>query len=738
MQIKGYIDHIIFRNPDNGYTVLKLMTDDGDITLVGLLTMVSDGDTITAEGEITYTSSYGEQFSASKVEIHEPGTEEEILRYLSSGTIKGIGPALAERVVKKFGKATFDIMGREPERLAEIKGISLKKARDISESFEEKAGMRRAMIYLQQYGIGNNLSVKIYEKYGEGLYSVISENPYRISEDISGIGFKTADEIAQKVGIERHSPHRIKAGILYVLQAASNDGNTYLPRERLLSDAVNILSVEEESVDEQLFLLKEERKTEIKTRNGEERVYLKYLYQTELMCARILSDLNVDYDIGYDEVAGDIRRIEEKSGLVLDEDQREAVISAVRSGIFILTGGPGTGKTTIVRILLRYFMSKGMDVSLAAPTGRAAKRLTETSGMEAKTIHRLLEVSGTPGEAGERMGDMGFGRNSDNPLETDVVIVDEMSMVDIMLLRHLLNALQAGTRFIMVGDEHQLPSVGPGSVLKDILSSGKFRSQSLKKIFRQAEKSDIVMNAHALLNGNGMKLNNKSMDFFFLNRTDIREITEGLIYLVKQKLPPYVDAGSSEIQVLTPMRKGQLGVENLNNVLQKALNPPAPGKRELERNGVIFREGDRVMQNKNNYQMEWQMEIPGQFLRKSGTGVFNGDMGVIDRIDKAAGSVRVRFEDNRIAEYPPKNLPELELSYAITIHKSQGSEYPAVVMPLLNGPGLLMNRNLLYTGITRAKKCVVIIGSRDTVDRMAANTNEQDRFSGLKQEIERI
>ncbi len=738
MQIKGYIDHIIFRNPDNGYTVLKLMTDDGEITLVGLLSMVSDGDMITAEGDITYSNGYGEQFSATKVEIHEPDSEEEILRYLSSGAIKGIGPALAERVVKKFGEATFEIMEREPERLAEVKGISLKKARDISESFEEKAGMRRAMMYLQQYGIGNNLAVKIYEKYGEGLYSIISENPYKISEDIAGVGFKTADEIAQNVGIERHSPHRIQAGILYELLNGSGEGNTYLPRERLVEGAVRILSLENESVENELRTLQEERKIEIRVRDEEERVYLKSLYQTEVKCARILNDLNVDYDIGYEEISRDIRKIEEKSSLTLDEDQREAVISAVRSGVFILTGGPGTGKTTIVRILLRYFMSKGLDVSLAAPTGRAAKRLTETSGMEAKTIHRLLEVSGAPGEAGDRMGDMGFGRNSDNPLETDVVIVDEMSMVDIILLKNLLNALQAGTRFIMVGDEHQLPSVGPGSVLKDILSSGRFRSQSLKKIFRQAEESDIVMNAHALLKGSSMKLDNKSRDFFFLNRTDIREITEGIIYLVKKKLPPYVKAEPSEIQVLTPMRKGPLGVENLNNVLQNAINPPSPGKRELERPGYVLREGDRVMQNKNNYQTEWQMEIPGHFLKKSGTGVFNGDMGVVERIDPVTGSVKVRFEDNRIAEYLPKNLSELELSYAVTIHKSQGSEYPAVVMPLLNGPELLMNRNLLYTGITRAKKCVVIIGSRNTVDKMASNTSEQDRFSGLRQEIERI
>ncbi len=733
--IKGYIDHIIFRNPDNGYTVLKLSTDDGDITLVGLLGMVGDGDLITAEGDFTYHNGYGEQFSAERVVIHEPDTKEAVLRYLSSGAVKGIGPALAERIVKKFGDDTFAIMSREPERLSEVKGISLKKAMAVSESFEERAGMRRAVMFLQQYGIGNNLAVKIYERYREKLYEVISGNPYRLCEDISGVGFKTADDIAERVGIERHSEFRIKAGILYELTLAMGEGNTYLPQELLIKLSSGILGVPEDETGAYLPSLQADRKIEIKKRDDETRVYLKYLYLTEKQCAALLRDLDIKQETDKEKLSRDIRKIEEMNSLSLDGDQREAVISAVENGLFIMTGGPGTGKTTTIKILLKFFLSKGMDVCLAAPTGRAAKRLTEATGAEAKTIHRLLEVSGGPGEQDDSQDHRSFGRNRDNPLETDVVIVDEMSMVDIMLFKALLLALSVGTRLIMVGDENQLPSVGPGSVLKDILSTGRFRSICLNKIFRQAEESDIVMNAHALLSEREMKLDNKSRDFFFLDRNDTREILEGIIYLVMKKLPPYVDASPSEIQVLSPMKKGVLGVENLNNVLQNAINPPSYGKDVLNRGEYVLRTGDRVMQNRNNYQLEWLMDIPGKFLKKSGTGVFNGDMGVIEEINTAANSLKVRFEDNRTARYTGKELSELELSYAITIHKSQGSEYPAVVMPILNGPDILMNRNLLYTGITRAKRCVVIIGSGRMLKKMAANIHEQERYTGLDREI---
>ena len=731
--VKGYIDRIIFRNPDNGYTVMKLSTDDGDITVVGLLSMAGEGELITAEGEITYHSGYGEQLEAERITVQEPDNKESILRFLSSRIVRGIGPALAGRIVERFGDDTFGIMSREPERLAEVKGISLRKAVEISESFEEIAGMRRAVMFLQQYGISNLLSLRIYERYGEKLYEIISENPYRLCGDISGIGFKTADEIAERSGIERHSEYRIRAGILYALSLSASEGNTYLPLDRLLREASDVLSLPENEIRDEIPGLQEMRKAEIKQRDGETRVYLRNLYRAEKQCAAMLISLDIKYDIDRERLVSDIERTEERYSLTLDPDQREAVISALENGLFIMTGGPGTGKTTTIKILLRYLLSIGKHVCLAAPTGRAAKRLSEATGMEAKTIHRLLEVAGGNGdESGERQA---FGRGPDNPLETDVVIVDEMSMVDILLFKALLSAIPVGTRLIMVGDENQLPSVGPGSVLKDILSTGKFKSIALNKIFRQAEESDIVMNAHALLSGRDMKLDNKSRDFFFLNRSDAGEITEGVIYLVTKKLPPYVEASSSEIQVLTPMRKGVMGVENLNRVLQNAVNPPAKGKAELNRGEFVLREGDRVMQNRNNYQMAWVMDIPGKVLKKSGTGVFNGDLGIIEEINRGDSSLTVRFEDNRRAQYSFKDLPELELSYAVTIHKSQGSEYPAVVMPVFNGPDILMSRNLLYTGITRAKRCVVIIGRKEMLLRMAENVRKIERYTGLDREI---
>ncbi len=737
ISVKGIIDHIIFRNPDNGYTVLKLITDEGNITLTGLLSYVSEGDTITAQGDFTFHKGYGEQFSVSGFTVEEPDSKDQILKYLSSGAVKGIGPTLALRIVEKFGDKTFEIMGREPERLSEVKGISLNKAMDISASFEEKAGIRKAMIYLQQQGIGNNLALKIYEKYGEGVYNVISENPYRLIEDIQGVGFKTADEIALRSGVGRHSRDRIDAGIIHSLFLSMGEGHTCLPENVLIRGAAELLELKEDEVRESITPLVMDRKIVIKPFGNERFVYLRHLYLMEEESAFLLKGLNISYGTDSKELERDIRELEETENMELDPVQREAVISAAENGVFIMTGGPGTGKTTTIRILLKYFLSKAMDVSLAAPTGRAAKRLSEAAMMEAKTIHRLLEVSGTPGDLPSGLEVRGFGRNKENPLETDVVIVDEMSMVDIILFNSLLRAVPAGTRLIMVGDEHQLPSVGPGSVLKDLLLSERFKSLSLNKIFRQAEESDIVMNAHALLNNREMKLNNKSSDFFFLNRNDPGEITQGIVYLVREKLPPYVGVTSDEIQVLTPMRKGVLGVESLNRVLQEALNPPSVHKKELNRGDHVIRAGDRVMQNRNNYQMEWDMTIPGEVLRVSGRGVFNGDMGTVEGIDTENRSLFVVFEDGRKARYEAKDLADLELAYAITIHKSQGSEYPAVIMPLLSGPDKLMNSNLLYTGITRAKKCVVIIGSGNTVKRMEENKHEQERYTGFIREIQK-
>ncbi|SKB85974.1 exodeoxyribonuclease V alpha subunit [Lachnospiraceae bacterium] len=734
--IQGSVEHIIYRNPDNGYTVLNLVTEDGDeIILVGMLQAVEEGIELAAEGRFVYHAKYGEQFQAEKCAIHEPTDKESILRYLAAGSIKGIGPALAKRIVKKFGEDTFRIMEEEPERLAEVKGISMNKAQDIALSFEEKTGMRRAMIFLQQYGISNRLALKIYEKYHERVYAVVAENPYRMTEEVEGVGFKTADDIAQRGGIDRHSDFRIRSGVLYALTLAEGEGNIYLPKEELLQEAAALLAVEQEAVEEQLADLAMNRRIVVKNEHDESRIYLKSLYQVELDSARRLMDLDLKEEVHEKELAHEIENIEHKNDIVLADEQRKAVEEAVVNGVFVMTGGPGTGKTTTIKVLLRYFLSKGMDVMLAAPTGRAAKRLTEAAGMEARTIHRMLEVSGGPQDNDNNQAIRSFARNQDNPLETDVVIVDEMSMVDIWLFHSLLSALAVGTKLIMVGDEHQLPSVGPGSVLKDIISSGCFKAVSLNRVFRQAEQSDIVMNAHTVLSGQVPAMDNKSKDFFFLNRNDPDQIMEGIVYLVSKKLPPYVQAAPSEIQVLTPMRKGVLGVENLNRRLQNALNPASPEKAEVESGDGILRLGDKVMQTRNNYQQEWNQEIPGEVLKRSGTGIFNGDTGTITEINRETGTVTVRFDDNRVAVYQPGERSELDLAYAITIHKSQGSEYPAVVMPLLSGPELLMNRNLFYTGITRARKCVMLIGRRDTIEHMIGNTREQIRYTSLKDRI---
>lgn len=733
--IQGSVEHIIYRNPDNGYTVLNLETEDGEVILVGMIQAVEEGIELEAEGDFIYHARYGEQFKAEKCTIHEPTDAESILRYLAAGSIRGIGPALAKRIVKKFGEETFRIMEEEPERLSEIKGISMNKAQDIAESFAEKNGIRRAMMFLQQYGISNRLSQKIYGKYRERLYTVIAQNPYQMTEEVEGVGFKTADEIAQRAGIDRHSDFRIRSGILYALTLAEGEGDIFLPKEKLLPEAASLLAVEQEAVEEQLSDLMMNRRIVVKKKGEESRIYRKSLYQVEAESAKKLIELDLREEFQEKELERDIQTIEAKNDITLADEQRHAVEEAVQNGIFIMTGGPGTGKTTTIRVLLRYFLSKGMDVMLAAPTGRAAKRLTEAAGMEARTIHRMLEVSGGPQETDQQTSLRSFARNEENPLETDVVIVDEMSMVDIWLFHALLSAISVGTKLIMVGDEHQLPSVGPGSVLKDIIASGRFHAISLNRVFRQAEQSDIVMNAHAVLSGKVPVMDNKSKDFFFLDRNEAEKIIEGIIYLVSKKLPPYVKAEPSEIQVLTPMRKGVLGVENLNRCLQGALNPPSPDKEEIDAGDGLLRLGDKVMQTKNNYQQEWSQEIEGKTLKRTGTGIFNGDMGTVVEISREMGTVTVRFEDGRLAVYQPGNRSELDLAYAITIHKSQGSEYPAIVMPLLSGPEMLMNRNLFYTGITRAKKCVMLIGKRNTIEQMIGNTHEQVRYTSLTDRI---
>lgn len=727
--LEGYIDHIIFRNADNGYTVMVLTVDDEEVTCVGTLSYVGEGEKVELSGQYISHPSYGEQFKIETCTVKTPEDEEAVERYLGSGAIKGVGAALAARIVRHFREDTLRIIEEEPERLAEIKGISEKKAREIAQQVYEKRDMRKAMIFLQQYGITTTLAAKIYQQYGQELYRVMQENPYRLAEDIDGVGFRIADEIAMRAGVRADSEYRVKCAVFYILKKAGGEGHIFLPKDQLMQRAGELLGVPLENIDQYLIDLSIERKIVIK-REEQERVYSASAYFTELDTARMLCDLNITGEIDEATIQKKIAEIEKETGTYLDEMQKKAVIESVRCGLLVITGGPGTGKTTTINTLISYFESEGLQILLAAPTGRAAKRMTEATGYEARTIHRMLEISGAQdGNA------VSFSKNAQDPLEADVVIIDEMSMVDIHLMHALLDAITVGTRLIMVGDRNQLPSVGPGSVLKDIIDSEKVPVVCLTKIFRQASESDIVVNAHRINRGEQVALDNQSRDFFFLKRYDANVIISIVIQLIREKLPRYVDAEPFDIQVLTPMRKGLLGVERLNRILQEYLNPPNREKCEHEYGGQIFREGDKVMQIKNNYQIEWEIRGRYGIPVEKGEGIFNGDMGIIREINLHTERVTVEFDEHRIVEYPYSGLEELELAYAVTIHKSQGSEYPAVVIPLLSGPRMLMNRNLLYTAVTRARKCVTIVGDPETFAQMIDNTMEQKRYTSLTERI---
>ena len=731
--VTGYIDHIIFRNDDNGYTVmvLKGTQQEEELTCVGTFPSVTQGATIEATGTFSQHPVYGKQFQIASFVEKMPEDALAMERYLGSGAIKGIGAALAARIVRRFGEDTLRIVEEEPERLAEIKGISEKKAREIAAQVTEKADMRKAMIFLQKYGISLNLGAKIYQKYGQSLYGVLQENPYRLAEDISGVGFKIADEIAARIGIHTDSDYRIRSGMLYVLQQASLDGHIYLPKEELFWKSSQLLDVDVSYMEKHLMDMAVDRKLVLKEIQGVTAVYPRQHYHLELNAARMLCELNISCPEDENLVRKRIARIEKETGTVLDEMQKNAVIEAANHGVFILTGGPGTGKTTTINALIRFFESEGAQLRLAAPTGRAAKRMTETTEYEAQTIHRLLELNGVPEDENHERHAVQFERNAENPLEADVIIIDEMSMVDIFLMHSLLCAVTAGTRLILVGDENQLPSVGPGNVLRDLIRSSCFPVVELTKIFRQASESDIVVNAHKINRGEPVSLDNKSRDFFFLKRYDADIIIRVVIALIQEKLPRYVNAKPFDIQVLTPMRKGLLGVERLNQILQRYLNPPSPEKKEKESGQHLFREGDKVMQIRNNYQLEWEIRGRYGIPVDKGIGVFNGDTGIIREINEFSEMTAVEFEDGRIAQYSFKQLEELELAYAITIHKAQGSEYPAVVIPILSGPRMLLNRNLLYTAVTRARKCVTVVGSEQTFAEMIRNEKQQQRYSSL-------
>ena len=733
-KITGYIDHIIFRNEDNGYTVFQLNNEEGELTCVGKFSYIGEGEFLELEGEYTMHPSYGMQLQVTNHRIKEPEDRESIERYLGSGAVKGIGPALAGKIVAKFGEDTFRIMEEEPERLAEIKGISERKAREICVQVEEKKDLRQAMIYLQKYGISIHLAVKIYQKYGLGTYSVLEENPYKLADDIEGVGFRTADEIASRIGIHTDSDFRIQSGIFYTLLQSVQEGHVYLEENVLSERAAQLLEVELKDIEKYLMDLAMTKKVVLKQDGEKVRVYPAQYYYMEMNTARMLKELNINYDEPDDLIRRRIDKLEEETESTLDEQQKRAVAEAVKHGIFILTGGPGTGKTTTINAMIRYFLSEGMDIRLAAPTGRAAKRMTETTGYEAQTIHRLLEVSGSPEESSKG----GFGRNQDNPLETDVVIIDEMSMVDLALMHALLSSVVPGTRVIFVGDRNQLPSVGPGKVLQDLIESHAFPVMMLTRIFRRAQESDIVVNAHRINAGEEVRLDNKSRDFFFLKRQDADVIISVILTLIQKKLPRYVKAKMTDIQVLAPMKKGLLGVERLNRILQQYLNPPSVKKQEKEYGERLFRVGDKVMQTKNNYQLEWEIATKYGLVVDKGVGVFNGDIGIVTAIHTYDETVEVEFDEKRKVKYPFKMLDELELAYAITIHKSQGSEYPAVVIPLLAGPRQLYCRNLLYTAVTRAKKCVTLVGNETVFREMIQNVDEQKRNTSLAERIQEI
>lgn len=731
--VNGYVEKIKFRNEENGYSILSVNSDGEEYVLVGTFPYISEGDFIEASGRSVEHPVYGDQIQVETYELKAPEDSASMERYLGSGAVKGVGTALAARIVRRFKADTFRIIEEEPERLAEVKGISERMAMSISEQMEAKKDLRQAMMFLQEYGISMNLALKIYNEYGPRLYGIIKENPYKLADDIQGVGFKMADEIAQRVGIFTDSDFRIRSGIFYTLLQSVANGHTYLPKEELFAGASELLHVAPESMEKHLVDLQMEKKIVVK---GQE-IYAAQYYYMELNAARMLHDLNLRGSEPEGEIRKKLERICAEEQIEPDELQIQAVIEAVNSGLLIITGGPGTGKTTTINTIIRYFEQEEMEILLAAPTGRAAKRMTEATGYEARTVHRLLELTGIPDDSGTSSG-MHFERNEENPLDADAIIIDETSMVDIYLMHALLRAVNPGTRLILVGDVNQLPSVGPGNVLRDLIASGCFNVVRLTRIFRQAAESDIIVNAHRINGGEQIPLGKPSRDFLFIRRENPDAIISAMITLIREKLPGYVHADPFEIQIMTPMRKGALGVERLNSILQEYLNPKSPDKAERESGGVIYRVGDKVMQIKNNYQIEWEIRNRYGIPVDGGTGVFNGDIGRIRSINTFAEHLTVEFDEGKMVDYSFRQLEELELAYAITIHKSQGSEYPAVVVPVHSGPRMLMTRNLIYTAVTRARSCVCLVGIPETFQAMVNNEMEQRRYTGLKARLKEI
>ncbi|KXZ39054.1 exodeoxyribonuclease V alpha subunit [Alkalithermobacter thermoalcaliphilus JW-YL-7 = DSM 7308] len=722
--IKGMINEIIFKNEDNGYTVATLETDDDEITIVGCLPTLSLGETIKVTGKWINHKIYGPQFEVESFMIDTPSSVDGIIAYLSSGMIKGVGPKIAEKIVQKFGVDTINIIQSNPDLLTQIDGIGRKKAEQIGKSFEKERELRNLIINLAPYGIGPNICFRIYKKYKNNSIKIVTENPYKLAQDIKGIGFKLADDIAKKLGISPYSKDRIAQGIIYTLKQSTSEGHTFLPKNILVNKAKEILNIEESYIKDEIISLALDNQVQIEKEN----VYLIPYYISENgVCKKIIQLASYEFEDLQIDIDEKINEIEKDENITLAQNQKKAIKEAIKNGVFVLTGGPGTGKTTTINTIIRIFESINMKVVLAAPTGRAAKRMSETTNKQAKTIHRLLEMGYSQDDE-----ELVFMKNEDDPLDADVVIIDEVSMVDIILMYNLLKGIKLGTKVILVGDSDQLPSVGAGNVLKDIISSNIISCVKLDEIFRQSKESMIIVNAHKINKGESVLLNQKNKDFYFIQRTENEDILNEILNLVDKRIPNYYKIDKlKDIQILSPMRKGDLGVINLNNMLQNILNPKSKFKNEEIFQNRIFRVGDKVMQIKNNYNKKWETCDQSE----KGEGVYNGDIGYIYEIDKEERIIYVIFDENKIAKYEYSELDELEHSFCTTIHKSQGSEFPVVIMPICWAPPMLLSRNLLYTGVTRAKKLVVLVGDIKYLDFMIKNNRIYSRYSNLKNKL---
>ena len=728
--LDGLVESVIFKSEDTGYVVAKITANKEVNTIVGTMPLIKEGQQIEVKGEWIKHKQFGRQFNVEEYKEVLPTSTKEIEKYLSTGIIHGIGPVTAKKIVKAFGEETLNILDNNIERLKEVEGIGKKKYNIIYQSYLENRELKDIIMFFQKHGVTINQCLKIYKKFGGDAQNIVSENPYILSDEISGIGFLTSDRIAKSLGIEPISDFRIQSGIKYVLNSFSGLGNTYMPKDKLINEAQRVLSVDKELIEVNIYNSVLEGKIKIEKINEIEAVYSLPYYFCELGVTNKIITLSIEnFQTINSDITFEISSFERKNNIVFADSQKEAILGAFENGIEIITGGPGTGKTTIIKCIIEIYENNGMKVLLAAPTGRAAKRMTESTGREAKTIHRLLEMGVSDNE------NSFFGRGEGEPLEGDVIIVDEASMIDIMLMNSLLKAIKLGTRLIIVGDADQLPSVGPGNVLRDLIDSEFIKVVRLKDIFRQGKESMIITNAHRINNGELPYLNKKGGDFFFDNRESNEEILETILDLVNRRLPLFNSKWSKirDFQVLSPTRKGILGVDNLNNELQSILNPPSKDKKERKFKDSVFREGDKVMQTKNNYSLKWN-RING-YGDNEGVGIFNGDMGFIESISEENRTVTVVFDDERRIVYDNLYVEELELAYAITIHKSQGSEFKVIITPAFMGSAFLMNRNILYTGITRAKELVVVVGNQRALKYMVDNTNSMERYSSLKERI---